>query len=963
MVQSDAELIPAPRPPARPVPFRFPVVATLAPVVAAVAMWLITGSLFALLFAALGPVTAIAGLVDARIGAGRTRRRDRARFDREAERARVCIARAHELESAAIADAHPIASSLVLRSGADPYRWRTDASRSVLVVIGSGRVRSAVRLDRRGDTDGEDPTVSKSLAELDSWAHDREGHVLVDARLGIGVVGAPRFTSAVARAIAAQLAWALSPRTHWVDAPPGEQEWAGLLPHPGPAAAFDAQSTGFRFGEVGSPAPNILVATAERQAELPSACAVVIVASADSGAAIVQHPDRNERRPIRLELLSRDEAAGWADSARLDAEREGLVTGTRRLPDVIALRDMHEVAPVRGENPPSGLSARFCSSANGPVEVDLVSHGPHAVVGGTTGSGKSELLVAWVLSLCARYPPERVTFLLVDFKGGASFAPLAALPHTAGIVTDLDPDQALRALTSLKAELAFRERALAEAGVSDIESVADLSRLVIVVDEFATMVSEHPDLHTLFADIAARGRSLGVHLVLCTQRPAGVIRDSVLANADLRISLRVNNSSDSDAVVGCADAAALPSHPRGRAVIHLAGRDPEHVQIALADGHDARRIATLHPGSLPIRRPWCEPLHGQVSIDTLPLGSPQDLPRDKRTTIARDAHDLVFGLADLPHQQRIGLASWSPRVVGNILVLGSTGSGKTTALETIASQSQRVVWVPRLPDAAWDAVCALDTDCPDSATVLIDDVDSLLSRFPVDYRGAFIERLVRLLRDGHLRDTHTVLAAERLTADAVPVLSLVPERLMLRHSSRQDWVLSGGESSTFTASLPAGGGRWQGNRVQVAFGAPAHPPEKQADVSELTSARPLAIVSSRSRALAARLARHGRVIELAAISGDPGAAIAGSGNPSADRDVRTILVGDVDDWQSRWGALGALRERADILFESCAVSDYRALSRSRELPPLIAGQATPHGAVCWLLTDAGAAVRVMLPLD
>jgi S-DNA-T family DNA segregation ATPase FtsK/SpoIIIE len=938
------------------------VVATIAPVIASVAMWLITGSLFALMFAALGPLTAIAGLLDARIGAGRARRRGRERFDRDADRARALILRAHELEGAAIADAHPVASSLVLRSGADPYRWRADSGGSTVVVVGPGSVRSAVRLDRRSSADGHDPSIDETLAELDASARDREGHVLIDARLGIGIVGVPPLTAAVARAIAVQLAWALSPRTHWVEAEPGESAWTGLLPHPGPPTTPAGPSGAFRFGRVGSTDADIVVATAEREAQLPSACGVVIATSAGSGSAIVQHPDRTERRPIALELLSREEAAAWAASVRVDAEREGLVTGAHGLPGAVALRELYDLTALDAEPPPPGLAARFCSSARGPVEIDLVRHGPHAVIGGTTGSGKSELLVTWVLSLAARYPPERVTFLLVDFKGGAAFGPLAALPHTVGIVTDLDPERALRALTSLKAELAFRERALAEAQVSDIGRVADLARLVIVVDEFATMVSDHPDLHALFSDIAARGRSLGVHLVLCTQRPGGVIRDSVLANADLRISLRVNNRSDSEAVVGCHDAAALPVKPRGRAVIRVAGGDPVHAQIALADGDDARLIATAHPVLAPIRRPWCEPLPGRVSIDAVPVAAAPGGGGEPQLGGAPAADDLVFGLADLPHQQRIGLAIWNPPTMGNAIVLGATGSGKTTALETIGSRAGRVVWVPRSPDAAWDTVCALEAELPDSTLVIVDDVDSLLARLPFEYRGAFVERLVRVLRDGHERGTHAVLAAERLTADAVPLASLVPDRLLLRHSTRQDWVAAGGESSTFTASLPPGGARWRGSRIQVACGAPGRPAETPAVLSNVAGSRPLAIVSSRARALADRLAPHGRVIELAGISGDLRAALLESGDPVAGAGARPILLGDADDWQSRWGALGALRDHADVLFESCALSDYRALSRSRDLPPLIVSQPALTAAVCWQLTRDGTATRVRLPL-
>jgi S-DNA-T family DNA segregation ATPase FtsK/SpoIIIE len=105
------------------------------------------------------------------------------------------------------------------------------------------------------------------------------------------------------------------------------------------------------------------------------------------------------------------------------------------------------------------------------------------------------------------------------------------------------------------------------------------------------------------------------------------------------------------------------------------------------------------------------------------------------------------------------------------------------------------------------------------------------------------------------------------------------------------------------------------------------------------------------------------VLELSTITGDLEVAVSGSDYSGEDVASRPILVGDPDDWQSRWGALAALRDRADILFDSCTVSDYRALSRSRELPPLIAGRPNSHRALCWHVTRDGTAVRVELPLD
>ena len=168
-------------------------------------------------------------------------------------------------------------------------------------------------------------------------------------------------------------------------------------------------------------------------------------------------------------------------------------------------------------------------AADGVVEVDLVGDGPHALVAGTTGSGKSELLRTLVVTLAAGSSPEHLTFVLVDYKGGATFDACADLPHTVGLVTDLDDRLAERALTSLEAELRRRERLLRAVGAADLcdyrsaPGRTPLPRLVVVVDEFAALSAELPAFVPALVGIAQRGRSLGIHLVLATQRPAGVV--------------------------------------------------------------------------------------------------------------------------------------------------------------------------------------------------------------------------------------------------------------------------------------------------------------------------------------------------------------------------------------------------------------------------------------------------------
>src|SRR6185312_10519225 len=171
--------------------------------------------------------------------------------------------------------------------------------------------------------------------------------------------------------------------------------------------------------------------------------------------------------------------------------------------------------------------------ADGAFVVDVRADGPHALIAGTTGAGKSELLQTLIASLAAANRPEAMNFVLIDYKGGSAFKDCARLPHTVGMVSDLDGHLTVRALDSLGAELKRREEMLLHAGAKDIEDYWDtrrlrpelnlepMPRLVLIIDEFAAMVAELPDFVHGLIDIARRGRSLGVHLLLATQRPAG----------------------------------------------------------------------------------------------------------------------------------------------------------------------------------------------------------------------------------------------------------------------------------------------------------------------------------------------------------------------------------------------------------------------------------------------------------
>ena len=229
---------------------------------------------------------------------------------------------------------------------------------------------------------------------------------------------------------------------------------------------------------------------------------------------------------------------------------------------------------------------------DGVLTLDLRSEGPHALIAGTTGSGKSELLRTFVAGAAAIAPPNRLSFLLVDYKGGAAFAPCAALPHVADIVSDLDEHLAERALTSLNAELKRRERILAEEGAKDL---LELTRrnpdaapplLVIAVDEFAKLREEVPEFVDGVVDIAQRGRSLGVHMVLAAQTLRNAFTPAIRANTNLRLALRVSEESESDDMISSPLAAHIPSGDgsRGRAYARTGHGELREFQAAYVSG-------------------------------------------------------------------------------------------------------------------------------------------------------------------------------------------------------------------------------------------------------------------------------------------------------------------------------------------------------------------------------------------
>ncbi|MER7797329.1 FtsK/SpoIIIE domain-containing protein [Microbacterium sp. NPDC096154] len=531
------------------------------------------------------------------------------------------------------------------------------------------------------------------------------------------------------------------------------------------------------------------------------------------------------------------------------------------------------------------LRAIIGQGASDAMTLDLRSQGPHALVGGTTGAGKSEFLQAWVLGMASAHSPDRVTFLFVDYKGGSAFADCVDLPHCVGLVTDLSPHLVRRALTSLRAELHYREHLFNRKKAKDLLELEKRQdpecppALVLVIDEFAALAGEVPEFVDGVVDIAQRGRSLGIHLIMATQRPAGVIKDNLRANTNLRVALRMADESDSRDVVDDTVAASFPPSIPGRAIAKTgpgrlvpfqsayAGgwtRDDE-VQIAEvrvaelrfgsivewepdrpaeSDSHDEdlgpndqKRVVTTLVRAADLaglprpRRPWLDDLAHVVDLRDLPVEG--------------DAL-ICLGLADLPERQQQNPVHFTPDRDGSLLIYGTSGSGKSTVLKTIATaagmrpergsahvygldfasgalgvltrlphvgsivdgdDAERIQRLMRTLDreldrrsAAFSAANAANlTEYRDLVDPSMPRIILLIDNFPefkkeweiTAARAPFYQVFMRVLGEGRPLGVHAVITADRSGAVPTAVAANMSRRVVLRMAEQNQYTILG----------------------------------------------------------------------------------------------------------------------------------------------------------------------------
>ena len=633
----------------------------------------------------------------------------------------------------------------------------------------------------------------------------------------------------------------------------------------------------------------------------------------------------------------------FVSRVHLDAERAAReATSPVTPPVVVRWRDLDsQPAGSLVDRDRTGTSSRsiaFGHDGRAVVRLDLESDGPHALIGGTTGSGKSELLRALALGWAAQHGPHEVQLLFVDFKGGATFAGLTDLPHAVGLVTDLNPTVAERAVQSLRAELRRRERALGEAGVRDLKQRPELcARLIVMVDEFAALSEAFPEVNAVFADISARGRSLGVHLVLCTQHPSAVVRDAVAANCAVRIAFRMSDSAGASFL--SAHGRELSTAPPGRAVL-VTAEGAHVVQVATIDDSDIEAVRARWATAQSGRRPWLPPLPATIRrIDLEPRGArahtyvlDHDSPAPLREAALRP---LTFGLLDDPAEQRQYPATWWPRRDGALAVIGAPRSGRSTALAALATAAREsgagALILPRTVVEAW-AVLDQVAEHPTENTIMIaDDLDYVVAASD-DLAPEFLSKWDAASRALRRIGGGVAASIGALSSSKSMISGRFESRLILRCLDADDHQLAGAPRGMFDRTAPAGRGWWADRQVQVVFEsadaldvatmpAPYWEPPRAGDSIVVT--RDVDSVMSR---LAAAYP-HQTVI--ANLLGEHDVVATGP----------RIFVADPEGWQSAWSLLSSLRRTSPVVCIGIEPSDVRSLLGVRSVVPPIDARA------------------------
>ncbi len=322
---------------------------------------------------------------------------------------------------------------------------------------------------------------------------------------------------------------------------------------------------------------------AEKYADLPNACECIIQNDSEYQGIFNVKSGRNNGVPVKFDSMN---AKALRKIARMLANLEvNEVEVGGEIPGAVTFLEMYGVSTLKELNVlerwkknrtyDNIKSLIGIKSGGQRCYLDLHEryHGPHGLVAGTTGSGKSETLQTYILSLALNFSPDDIGLFIIDYKGGGMGNLFSALPHTLGQISNLSGNQVQRAMVSIKSENVRRQRIFNENGVNNINAYTRLYKngearepiphLFIIIDEFAELKREQPDFMRELISVAQVGRSLGVHLILATQKPSGTVDENIWSNSKFKLCLRVQDSQDSMDMLHKPDAAYLTQAGRG----------------------------------------------------------------------------------------------------------------------------------------------------------------------------------------------------------------------------------------------------------------------------------------------------------------------------------------------------------------------------------------------------------------
>ncbi|TYC48224.1 type VII secretion protein EssC [Weissella muntiaci] len=507
----------------------------------------------------------------------------------------------------------------------------------------------------------------------------------------------------------------------------------------------------------------------EDRAMLPETVTTMIEYTSNASAELVTEDQKLREinfKPLQLpkDVTISDLTTRLANLKHVEVEKNAIPTAVtfldmynvKRIEELNIVNRWHKADTSKSLAVPLGLRGK-----DDVVDLNLHerAHGPHGLVAGTTGSGKSETLQSYILSLAVNFAPEDVGFLPIDFKGGGMVNLFQNLPHLMGAITNLDGAASARALASIRAESQKRQAMFNQYGVNNITKYAKLYKkgkgisnddpdkakyptepiphLFLISDEFAELKANEPDFMAELVSVARIGRSLGIHLILATQKPSGVVDDQIWSNSRFKLALKVQDVQDSQEILKTPDAASIVEP--GRAYLQVGNNeiyelfqsawsgatyDPEAVveekvderiwlvndlgqrQLVATDMDEddaqadavalnkAEQVSQLEAvvdyiaelakenAAVIPEKPWLPPLGEHI---VTPVADFESNWADGERRLA-----VPFGVMDLPAKQAQEVLNFDLEEMGHTAIFGSAGYGKTIALQTIIMNLARV---------------------------------------------------------------------------------------------------------------------------------------------------------------------------------------------------------------------------------------------------------------------------------